>query len=119
MPDSEKFTPAEIWSRRLLQRDTTSPLQLAAPLRCWPANAERVRMNTRWSGYDLRLPWYTAVVVISGYELKNAAPGPCAVGPMRSLRSSILMLDWMSGSVASIHHASMPSLPRLSLIWRQ
>ena len=56
-PDMEKLIPAEICSRRLSQREATSPDQTAALSRWIPPNAERVRMNGRTSG--LSATWWS------------------------------------------------------------
>ena len=55
-PVIEKFTPAEICSLRLSQREATSPDQTAALSRWMPVKAERVRMNGRTSGLSAIQP---------------------------------------------------------------
>src|SRR3546814_1771746 len=73
-------------------------------------------MKGRLSGCASRKPSATPSAWTSGYELNSAAAGPKAVGPIVSIRSSIERLEWMSGSVASIHHASNPLVTSLSRI---
>ena len=48
MPHIERFSPAGICARNACQLESTSPDQQNAPVRCWPANAERVRIVTRF-----------------------------------------------------------------------
>ena len=38
-----------IWWRKSFHEEFTSPDQVLAPVRCWPAKYERVRMKTRLS----------------------------------------------------------------------
>ena len=55
-PDSEKLRPAGICLRIAVHVVLMSPDHVAEAYRCWPANAERVRMTTRLSGAAARWP---------------------------------------------------------------
>src|SRR5665647_1505998 len=85
-----------------------SPLQVAVEYLCNPANPERVSRNTLLPGSVLLCPSYIAMALTRAYVLKYFVEGPRAVGVESFLRYSMLAFERISGSDASIHHASKP-----------
>src|SRR5665647_881309 len=92
-----------------------SPLHVAVEYLCKPAKPERVSKNTRLPGSELLCPSYIAMALTRAYALKYFAEGPSAVGVESFFRYSMLAFERISGSDASIHHASKPLVKRCSL----
>ena len=88
-----------------------SPDHVVAAVRCCPANAERVRMYTRWASPCRRRLAWSASIIASEYELRWRCHEPRWWRPIflssYSLDSFVSALI-TSGSVESIHQASMP-----------
>src|SRR5512142_3151839 len=56
-PAADVFSPPAIWLRKTPQLDQMSPGQSVVAYRCCPANAERVRMTTRFA--DVVARWWS------------------------------------------------------------